>query len=110
VGIQHRGDLVDERIEERGDPLPLVAGWFREAEQAMHGRVAHPKASGDRSLGDAFAVQTVNLIPVLHSEHLFLLGSPDRPEHRCEPGLRSGRASRFQPASTQGRAHLITRS
>ncbi len=39
-------------------------------------------------------VEAVDLSPVLHSEHLFLLGSPDRPEHRPEPGLRSGRASR----------------
>jgi hypothetical protein len=60
--------------------------------------VAHAEAPSDRPLRDALPVETVDLSPVLHSEHLFLLGSPDRPEHRSEPGLRSGRASRFQPA------------
>jgi hypothetical protein len=43
-------------------------------------------------------MKAVNLSPVLHSEHLFLLGSPGRPEHRLDPWLCSGRASRFQPA------------
>jgi hypothetical protein len=98
VQVQHRRDLVGEGVHERRASPSFVAWWLTEGEQAVHGRVAHPKAPGDHPLGNAFAVQTVNLSPVLHSEHLFLLGSPDRPEHRPEPGLRSGRASRFQPA------------
>jgi hypothetical protein len=85
------------------DPDGAYAAWGRRAlpERAPADHRwdcgAHPQAASDHPVRNAFAVEPVDLSPVLHSEHL-LLGSPNRPEHRSEPGLRSGRASGFQPA------------
>jgi len=66
VLIEHGRHGVLERIEERRQSRSPVLRWVVEPEQAGHGVAAHPQALGDLRLGQALAMQAVDIGPVVH--------------------------------------------
>jgi hypothetical protein len=76
VAIQHRGDGVLVGVELGASRLPLVARRLLQPQQPDHRRAAHPQPLGDRGLAQALALeQAVDLCPVVHLVHPFLLPS-----------------------------------
>jgi hypothetical protein len=76
---QHRGDRIAEWVQLGAGPAALVARRLAEPEQPVDGGTAHPQLGRDRSLAHALdVVETVNLGPVVHAIHPWLLALDTR--------------------------------
>jgi len=76
IGVEHRRDGVLVRIELGAGGLPLVARRFGKLEESDHRGAAHAEPLGDRRLSEALPiVEVVDLCPVVHVVHPFLLPS-----------------------------------
>jgi hypothetical protein len=98
IGIEHRGDLIGERIDQRAGGLALIGRRSLERQQPPHRHPAHPQPLRDRGLREPLLVEPSYLGPVVHAIHPVLLGSREDPSIGRN-WLRPGRVVSFRPAT-----------
>ncbi len=65
-----------ERVEQRCGRFALVGWGLCQGQQPVDRRAAHLQPPGDRSLGEAFAIEPAGLRPIMHLIHPFLPCAP----------------------------------
>jgi hypothetical protein len=95
VGVEHRRDGVLVLVELGAGCLSGVPRWFRELEQPDHRGAADAEPPGDRRLAQVLPfTEAMDLCPVVHAVHPFLLPSP-MDGRVVENWLRCGRCPVF---------------